>query len=171
MNKYDAIIIGAGQNGLVTAAYLAKAGKKVLILERRPVIGGIAASEEICPGFKYATCAHLAGFFPPAIIADLDLPRQGLEFIPLDPMHFAPDLDGRSLIIARDPQIANAEISRYSARDAEKFAEFSALIKKLSEFLLTLYALPLPDGATADKFEPAKFIKAAWKFHRLGKKE
>ena len=65
MVKYDAIIIGAGHNGLVTAAYLAKAGKKVLVLERRPIIGGITASEEILPGFKYSTCAHFAGSFSP----------------------------------------------------------------------------------------------------------
>ena len=73
MATYDAIIIGAGHNGLVTAAYLAKAGKKVLVLERRSMVGGIAVTEEIFPGFKFSTCAHLAGSFSSEIIADLDL--------------------------------------------------------------------------------------------------
>ena len=92
MAKYDAIIIGAGHNGLVTAAYLAKAGKKVLILERRPVIGGIAASEEIFPGFKYSTWAHLASSFSSQIVADLSLAKHGLEILPLDPLIFAPSV-------------------------------------------------------------------------------
>jgi len=169
--KYDAIVIGAGHNGLVTAAYLAKAGKKVLVLERRPVIGGIAASEEIFAGFKYATCAHLAGSFAPTIVAELNLQKHGLEILPLDPLIFAPSLNDKSLVIPRDPNNAIEEIRRHSARDAEKFGEFCALIKKLSEFLLTLYALPLPDRATPGEFNPMALIKAALKFHRLGKRE
>jgi phytoene dehydrogenase-like protein len=169
--KYDAIIIGAGHNGLVTAAYLAKAGKKVLVLERRPVIGGSAASEEIFPGFKYATCAHLAGSFAPAIVSELNLNKHGLEILPLDPLIFAPSLDGNALLMPRDPNRAKEEISRHSTRDAEKFAEFCALTKKLSEFLLTLYSLPLPDRAKPGEFQPMELIKAAWKFHRLGKKQ
>ena len=171
MAKYDAIVIGAGHNGLVTAAYLAKAGKKVLVLERRPVIGGIAASEEIFAGFKYATCAHLAGSFAAAIVAELNLQKHGLEILPLDPLIFAPSLNDKSLVIPRDPNKAIEEIRRHSARDAEKFGEFCALIKKLSEFLLTLYALPLPDRATPGEFNPMALIKAALKFHRLGKRE
>jgi len=169
--KYDAIVIGAGHNGLVTAAYLAKAGKKILVLERRPVIGGIAASEEIFAGFKYATCAHLAGAFAPAIVSELDLQKHGLEILALDPLIFAPSLDDASLWIAREQVRAIEEIRRHSARDAEKFAEFCALTKKLSEFLLTLYALPLPDRATPGESNPMEIVKAAWKFHRLGKKE
>jgi len=171
MNKYDAIIIGAGHNGLVTAAYLARAGKKVLVLERRPVIGGIAASEEIVAGFKYSTCAHLVGSFAPAIISELSLQKHGLKILPLDPLLFAPSLDGNSLLIPRDANRAKEAISRHSTRDAEKFAEFCALTKKLSEFLLTLCALPLPDRAKPGEFNPMALIKAAWKFHRLGAKE
>jgi len=100
--NYDAIIIGAGHNGLVTAAYLAKAGKNVLVLERRPVFGGIAITEEIFPGFKFSTCAHLAGSMAPEIIADLDLKKHGFELIALDPLLFAPNLGGNSLLIPRE---------------------------------------------------------------------
>ena len=171
MAKYHAIVIGAGHNGLVTAAYLAKAGKKVLVLERRPVIGGIAASEEIFAGFKYATCAHLAGSFAAAIVAELNLQKHGLEILPLDPLIFAPNVNDKPLLIPRDPNKALEEIRRHSARDAEKFTEFCSLTKKLCEFLLTLYSLPLPDRATPGEFNPMALIKAAVKFRRLGKKE
>jgi len=169
--KYDAIIIGAGHNGLVTAAYLAQAGKKILVLERRPVVGGIAASEEIFPGFKYASCAHLAGSFSTTVISELNLAKHGLEILPLDPFLLAPSLEGNSLLIPRDPIKATEEVSRHSKRDAEKFTKFCDLTKKLSDFLLVLYSLPLPDRATPGKFQPMELIKAAWKFHRLGKNE
>ncbi|HWH76558.1 MAG TPA: NAD(P)/FAD-dependent oxidoreductase [Candidatus Binatus sp.] len=170
MAKFDAIIIGAGHNGLVTAAYLAKAGKKVLILERRPVIGGIAASEEIFPGFKFSTCAHLASGFSAQIVADLNLAKHGLEILPLDPLIFAPHLDGKSLLIPRDANKTNEEISRHSTRDAETFAGFCALIQKLTGFLQTLYALPLPDRATSSELHALELIKTVWRFHGLGNK-
>ena len=86
MATYDTIIIGAGHNGLVAAAYLAKAGKKVLVLERRPIAGGIAVTEEFFPGFKFSSCAHLAGSFSGAIVGDLDLKSHGFELLPLDPL-------------------------------------------------------------------------------------
>jgi len=94
MSNYDSIVIGAGHNGLVTAAYLAKAGRKVLVLERREVVGGIAATEEIFPGFKFATVAHLASGFASEVSADLELKKHGLELLPLDPLLFAPSLSG-----------------------------------------------------------------------------
>src|SRR6185436_6385061 len=102
MALYDALIVGAGHNGLTTAAYLAKAGKKVLVLERRPMVGGITVTEEIFPGFKYSPCAHLAGSFSSEIVADLDLKKHGFELLPLDPLLFAPGRNGNPLIISRD---------------------------------------------------------------------
>jgi phytoene dehydrogenase-like protein len=169
--NYDAIIIGAGHNGLVTAAYLAKAGKKVLVLERRAIPGGIAATEEIFPGFKFSTCAHLAGSFAPEIIAALDLEKHGLEILPLDPLLFAPSLEGNALVIPAAPTETDEEIGRHSKNDGQKFASFSSLLKRLSGFLLTLYTLPLPDRAGGGNSAPLGWIKAAWKFHRLSEKE
>ena len=171
MQKYDAIIIGAGHNGLTTAAYLAKAGKKVLVLERRPVIGGIAATEEIFPGFKFSTCEHLAGSFAREIIADLGLQKHGLEILPFNPLLFAPSLGEHSLVIP--PALAKAadEIGRHSKNDAGKYPVFCALLKKLSAYLLTLYSLPLPDRAAHGSSPPSELLKAIWKFHRLGKKQ
>lgn len=171
MANYDAIIIGAGHNGLVAAAYLAKAGRKVLVVERRPKIGGIATTEEIFSGFKYSTCAHLTASFATEIVADLDLKSHGFEPLPLDPLIFAPSLDGLPLIIPRDPAKAAPEIARHSRADSAKYQAFSALAKTLSGFLRTLYAMPLPDKANPGSFNPAELVKIAWKFHRLGEKD
>src|ERR1700687_2935488 len=82
--KYDAIVIGGGHNGLVAAAYMARAGKKVLVLERRYVLGGAAVTEEIIPGFKFSVCSYVVSLLRPEIIRELDLPRHGLEILPLD---------------------------------------------------------------------------------------
>ena len=171
MATYDAIIVGAGHNGLVAAAYLAKAGKKVLVVERRPKIGGIAVTEEIFAGFNYSTCAHLAASFATEIVTDLDLKNHGFEPLPLDPLIFAPSLDGPALTISRDPAKAAAEISRHSPADGAKYQAFAALAKNLSGFLRTLYAMPLPDKANPGSFNPTELVKIAWKFHRLGEKE
>src|SRR5258708_11817480 len=83
-SKYDVIVIGGGHNGLTNAAYLARAGKKVLVLERRHVLGGAAVTEEVFPGFKFSVCSYVVSLLRPEIIRDLDLPRHGLEILPLD---------------------------------------------------------------------------------------
>ncbi|HEX9144338.1 MAG TPA: FAD-dependent oxidoreductase, partial [Candidatus Binatia bacterium] len=124
MQNFDAVIIGAGHNGLVAAAYLGKAGKKVLVLERRAGIGGIVATEEILPGFKYLTAAHLVGQFSEAIVTDLELKRHGLEILPFDNLLYAPGDNGNSLLIPRDPAKAAESIGRLSPADAAKFNDF-----------------------------------------------
>lgn len=171
MANYDAIMIGAGHNGLVAAAYLARAGKKILLLERRPIVGGIAVSEEIFPGYKIPTCAHLAGTFSKKIISDLELERHGLELLPLSPLLFAPAQEGSGLVIPRELANAAQEIARHSKSDADRFQRFCELFKRLSEFLATLYQAPLPNKANPNHFHLAKFLDLAWKFHRLGEKE
>ena len=171
MQSYDAIIIGAGHNGLVTAAYLAKAGKKVLVLERRPVVGGTAVTEEVFPGFKYSTCAHLAGSFSAQVIEDLQLRKHGLELLPLNPLLFAPALDGEGLTIDREMATATAQIGRHSKADASRFPAFCSRLRKLESFLATLYGMPLPDKADPGGFHPAELLKIGWKFHRLSEAE
>ena len=96
-NKYDAVIIGGGHNGLVSAAYLAKAGRKVLVLERRHVLGGAAVSEEIHPGFTFSVCSYVVSLFRPHIIRELELAKHGLEIIPLE-CSFSPHLEGPGLV-------------------------------------------------------------------------
>ncbi len=171
MASYDNIVIGAGHNGLVAAAYLAKAGKKVLVVEGRNVLGGIAATEEIFPGFKYSTCAHLAGSFSSEVIADLDLKKHGLELLHLDPLLFAASPDGNSLVIPRDPAKAVEVMSRHSKNDAKSYPAFCARMKTLSAFLRTLYGISLPDNANPGNLNPLELLKAGLKFHGLGNKE
>jgi phytoene dehydrogenase-like protein len=171
VQNYDAIVIGAGHNGLVTAAYLAKYGKKVLVLERRPIVGGIAATEEMFPGFKYNVCAHLGGSFSTAVAKDLELARHGFALTPLNPLLFAPLPSGDSLLIPREPAGIAEEIGRFSKTDAGKFESFNTLATRLASFLATVNtAIPLPGGAKPGSFNVSQLVKLGWKFRRLGEK-
>jgi phytoene dehydrogenase-like protein len=140
-------------------------------LERRPIVGGIAVTEEIFPGFKFSSCAHLASSFAEEIVADLDLKKHGFEVLPLDPLVFAPALSGTSLLIPRDPHKAAAEIERHSKADAAKYPAFCTLARNMTAFLRTLYGVQLPDKADPADFNLAELLKIGWKFHRLGEKE
>jgi phytoene dehydrogenase-like protein len=171
VQHYDAILVGAGHNGLVTAAYLAKSGKKVLVLERRSFVGGIAATEEIFPGFKYSSAAHIAGSFSSEVRADLELDKHGLKLLVSDPLLFAPQLDGNSLLIPRESSKIIQEIARLSRADAEKFSSFCSLSSKLAAFLRVLNQLPQPSGTSPSGFTLSHLIRVGLRFHRLGKKE
>jgi phytoene dehydrogenase-like protein len=166
MEQYDAIIIGAGHNGLVTAGYLAKAGRKVLVVERRSQVGGIAVTEEIFPGFKFAVAAHSAAGFAPEVMRDLALTSHGLELLPVDYPLFVALGDG-GLVLPHVPSDAAAAIRRFSPRDAERFTRFCALTRNLADFLRALYNLSPPDR---DRRNLADLLKAGWKFRRLGEK-
>src|SRR4051812_29559749 len=115
--QYDAIIIGAGHNGLVTACYLAKAGKKILVLERRHVVGGACVTEEVFKGFKVSTAAYVNSLFRKEIIRDLALHRHGFELLERMPSSFSPYLDGRYLMMGGDSALTQREIAKFSARD------------------------------------------------------
>src|SRR5436190_9855943 len=114
--SYDAIIIGAGHNGLVTACYLAKAGKKVLVLERRSVVGGACVTEEVFPGFKVSTAAYVNSLFRPEIIRELRLPEYGFQMLERNPSSFTPFPDGRYLFLGPDADLTRREIAKFSAR-------------------------------------------------------
>src|SRR5690348_14133409 len=124
MNKtYDAIVIGGGHNGLTHAAYLARSGKRVLVLERRQVLGGAAVTEEVFPGFKFSECSYVVSLLRPEIIRDLDLHARGLELLPLDGT-FTPMPNGDYLWRVNDHGKSRREIARHSKVDAEAYEEF-----------------------------------------------
>ena len=123
--KYDAIIIGGGHNGLTAAAYLARGGKKVLVLERRYILGGAAVTEEIFPGFKFSVCSYVVSLMKPIVMRELMLPKFGLELLPLEST-FTP-LDNDYLIRTADPDETYREIARHSLRDAEAYMRLSLI--------------------------------------------
>jgi phytoene dehydrogenase-like protein len=168
VSRFDAIVIGAGHNGLVTAAYLAKAGQKVLVLERRPTVGGIVATEEIYPGFKYSSCAHLSQSFSRNIIDDLELTKHGLETLALNPLLFAPLPDGNALMIPSEPAKIAERIGRFSRSDASKFESFTALVERLSAALRLLLSAAMPDGAGRKRLDISEVVKLGWRLQRLG---
>ena len=134
-SSYDVVIVGAGHNGLVAAAYLARAGLTVLVLERRPVIGGACVTEEVWPGFRVSTAAYLCGLLQPKIIRDLELERFGYEILPKDPAFFSPFPDGRHLFVWRDDQVTAAEITRFSSRDARRYPDYEAFLERVAGFV------------------------------------
>ncbi len=132
---YDAIIIGGGHNGLVTACYLARAKWKVLVLERRSIVGGACVTEETFPGFKVSTAAYVNSLFRPEIVRDLDLKRYGFEAIERDPASFTPFLDGRYLMLGRGIERDAQEIGKFSRRDAEAYPKYEAMLERVASVI------------------------------------
>ena len=141
---YDAVIIGGGHNGLVTAAYLARAGKKVLVLERRPVLGGAAVTEEVFPGFRFSVCSYVVSLLRPEIIRELDLPRHGLEILPLDGT-FTPMPNGDYLWRVNDHAKTRREIARHSRLDAEAYDEYGKAMADMGRFVKPILGMTPPD--------------------------
>ena len=164
--SYDAIIIGGGHNGLVNAAYLARAGKKVLVLERRYVLGGAAVTEEIIPGFKFSVCSYVVSLLRPEIIRDLDLPRHGLEILPLDGT-FTPMPSGDYLWRVNDHAKTRRELVRHSRRDAEAYDEFGKQMLQMCRFVKPLLAMVPPDPTSLHPAGLKKLMFLAKRFQVL----
>jgi phytoene dehydrogenase-like protein len=142
---YDAIVLGAGHNGLVAAAYLARAGRSVLVLERRDRVGGSVDTSELLPGARLPAVAHTVGRLRPSIARELELKRHGLELIAPDVRAFAPQPDGRSIALWRDVAATQASLRAWSDADATAFALFDTKVRALSRFLADLGDETPPD--------------------------
>lgn len=143
--RFDAIVIGGGHNGLVTAAYLAKSGKTVCVLERRHVLGGCSVTEELWPGYHVSTAAYVISLFLPEIIRDLGLKSHGLKILPRTPSSFTPLPDGRSLTLGPDQGLCHREISKFSPRDAAAYPKYNKLLERVAEVLEPTLSKAAPD--------------------------
>lgn len=171
MNSYDIIIVGAGHNGLVAAGYLAKAGLKTLVLERRGVVGGGAITDEIHPGFRCSTLADSAGPLLPRVIKDLDLRNHGLEFVRSEAKVLAPRLDGEPICLWEDQARTVAELQNISAADAKIFPEFEKSFARIGKVLAPLLTTTTP---SIDKPAPSELWnlgKLGMSFRGLGKQD
>ena len=164
--KYDAIVIGGGHNGLVNAAYLARAGRKVLVLERRHVLGGAAVTEEVFPGFKFSVCSYVVSLLRPEIIRELDLPRHGLEILPLDGT-FTPMPDGDYLWRMNDHAKTRREIARHSRLDAEAYDEYGKAMVEMGRFVKPILGMTPPDPTSLNVKGLMNLLFLGRRFQRL----
>ncbi len=164
--RYNAIVIGGGHNGLTAAAYLAHAGRKVLVLERRHVLGGAAVTEEVFPGFRFSVCSYVVSLLRPEIIRELDLRRHGLDIRPLDGT-FTPMPDGRYLWRVDDHAQTRREIARHSTLDAEAYDTYGKTMVDMARFVKPFLSMTPPDPMSRDPRELMKLAAIAARLRSL----
>lgn len=165
--KYDAVIIGAGHNGLVCAAYLAKAGVKVCLIERQPFVGGAAISREVWPGYKVSVASYWMSLLQPKIMLDLDLMNNGVEVISVPPS-FHPFEDGKSIVYWPDEARFLQEVAQFSAKDAANYPKFVAHMDALIPFVRRILFETPPDPTTGRIKDIGKAMAVAWRLKDIG---
>ena len=161
--SYDAIVVGAGHNGLTAAAYLARGGLSTLVLERREIVGGCCVTEEIMPGCRASTTSYIASMLRPTVIRDLNLSAHGLRMVPCDPALVVPFPDGQVVPWWADRARAIQEFRTLSARDADTFVRVDEQLKKLARYLQPFFLEPPPEPS----FRGAE---GWWELLRVGKR-
>jgi phytoene dehydrogenase-like protein len=169
--RYDVIIVGAGHNGLVAAGYLARAGRRVLVLERRDVAGGAAVTEEPVPGFRFDTGAHRLGWVPERIAADLGLARHGLQVLPSDPAMVALQPGGEALVLWRSPARTAAALRRFSPGDAERWPSFVGWLGRLTRLLRRVFLAPAPRPTSSRPGDLLSLLDLGLHLRLLGREE
>jgi phytoene dehydrogenase-like protein len=167
---WDDLVIGGGHNGLVCAAYLARAGRKVLVLERRPILGGAAVTEEVFPGFRFSVFSYVVSLLRPEIIRDLDLPGHGLHIVPLEST-FNPLPDGDYLATWADPDETRRELYRHSPRDADAYQEFGRLMQRMAMAIKPILSVSPPDPASWRPRDLLTMGRLAKHFRDLGEQD
>src|SRR2546429_878090 len=167
--SYDIIIVGAGHNGLVTAAYLARAGKRVLVLERRHVVGGACVTEELWPGFKVSTAAYVNILRHRETRRDLEPPRHGFELLPRSPSSFTPFPDGRFLLMGPDKELTRQHVAKFSERDAEALPRYEAMLERVADFIEPTLLQTPPNPWSFRPKNLAQLAGLGWRFLKLGR--
>ena len=170
-SRFDAIVVGAGHNGLTAAAYLAKAGQKVLVVERRSIIGGACVTEEVIPGHRVSFASYIASMLMPKVIRDLDLARHGLRMTPCDPILTTMVDGGRILNWWADPQRTAAEIALYSPADAKAFLDVDTRLKKLARYLQPFFLEPPPNLRARGLNKASEMLRLIQRFGAISGEE
>ena len=170
-NQYDAVIVGGGHNGLVTAAYLARAGRKVIVLERREILGGCAVTEEIWPGYRVSTGAYLSSLLQDRIVRELELGKFGYVVDPKDPAFFSVFPDGRYFFMWQDDRKTLEEIAKFSRRDAEIYPAFEQHLEKISQVVESLLLTSPPDFPPRGVGSVIEYLKLVGRMRKLSRRE